>query len=474
MDKCITGLSYQLAPPEVKEKYMIDESMEIDMDGFIDSVKEEDTNNAQNGTSTSNGGFQFPTCVGIGNKAIVRFIYGIPASPLEPRFKNPYVAKLVNLSWIKDDEGKNMRMILPAIIGNKPQVPSTMCDFLDAVLTQVWCDFTPEEIAARQADPKLDAKKKNATGEYRFFYKGRQDYGAQTYGSKTLGEIFDFVYKSGHQPGEQYYDSQKSWRGQTVYIANVIDRKDAEWHKANKKTKLLMGSVKLKAGNKITNKEASWYRMSSITDFAKNAGQNMNYDVMIKPVYGPNGAEISNAPYKFAELSSRAEKDYWNDIATDITPEERKLVRGANLSEEEKQMDLIDISMYYRVTPASTIVKRLIKTIDAFDMMAGTNFGERFRMEAKMEEEAKAAQKAVEAPASAPVTQPTVDPQVQATVSQPVAPTAQVTEPASVTTSAPVTPQPAVDSNPYGFAPAPQKAASDFNVDDFYKNLGSN
>lgn len=446
---------------------MIDESMNVDMDSFIDSVKEEDTSNAQNGAS--NGGFQFPTCVGIGDKAIVRFIYGVPASPLEPRFKNPYVAKLVNLAWIKDDEGKTMRMILPAIIGNKPQVPSTMCDFLDTVLAQVWCDFTPEEIAARQLDPKLDAKKKAAKGEFRPFYKNRPDYGAQTYGTKTLGEIFDFINKSGHQPGEQYYESQKSWRGQTVYIANVIDRKDPEWHKANKKTKLLMGSVKLKAGNKITNKEASWYRMSSITDFANNAGANMNYDVMIKPVYGPDGKEISNAPYKFSELSSRAEKDYWTDIASDITPEERALVRGAALSEEEKQMDLIDISLYYHITPASTIVKRLIKTIDAFDLMAGTNFGERFRMEAKMEEEKKAAAKEATAESAPQPTPAPVTPQPQ------VVPNTPAME--SVPTQAPVPPvqpqAPAADPNPYGFAPAPQKPASDFNVDDFYKNLGN-
>lgn len=435
---------------------MIDETMEVDMDSFIESVTEDDKNTAQE--SVNRAGFQFPTTVGIGQKAIVRFIYGIPATPLDTRFSNPYVAKLVNIAWIKDDEGKPMRLILPAIINYKSQTPSTLFDFCEAVMTKSWVNFTDAEIAARQSNPNLTEKQKKAKGEFKFFFKDRDDYGPQQHGSMKLKDIFLKVYKCDADPNGMYYNSQKSWEGQTVYIANVIDRLDPEWHSSNKKAKLLMGKVELKNG-KLRNKEASWFRMSSIADFAKTTGSKMNYDVMITPSYS-QGKELTSSPYLFNELSSRKEKDYWSGIS--ITDAEKAKVHGSELTAEEKEYELIDISSYYKLTSAQTIEKRLIKTIDAFDLMTGNNFGARIRAEAEAERAAAKAAKENKATETTTSLSPSETP-----VIEPVAPVAPVAPSTSAQPAQPAQPTP--EANPYGFAPV--KPASDFNPEDFYKNM---
>lgn len=437
---------------------MIDETMDVDMEGFCDSVAEDDLNNASEGGNGKKG--PLFKSVGIGNKAIVRFIYGVPATPLEARYSNPYVAKLVNVQFIKDDAGKWMRLVLPPIINYKPQVPSTLYDFCEAVLAKDWYDFTDEEIAARQADPKLTEKQKKAKGKWVYLYENRNDYGAQQFGSMTLKDIFLKVSKCDADPAGKFYDQQKSWEGQTVYVANVIDRLDPTWHAENKKTKVLMGSVKLK-GNKLKTKEASWYRMSSITDFAKTSGSKMNYDVLIKPAF-VNGKEATSAPYIFEELTSRKEKDYWSGCA--LTDEEKKLIQPEALSEAEKNFELVDLGRFYKFTSATQVVERLIKVVDAFDLMTGSNFGPRFRAEAEQEKAAKAAAKAAEGN-KAPVAPSAVK-------EEPVAPVQPTVEP--VAPVAPATPQPtqaapAANANPYGFAPV--NPATDFDPSSFYDHM---
>ena len=450
---------------------------DVDMDGFINSVESDETREAQ---GNANGGWQFPTTVGIGKAALVRFVNGYPSSPTDPAIPGSGRAKLVNIAWVKDDDNKNIKLVLPAIIDNKPQYPSVILDFIDKVLSRTWVDYTEAELAANESNPKLKGKK----GRYVYFYENRDDYGAMQSGSMTLAQIFHNVFKSGHQPGEQYYDSQKSWRGQTVYIANVIDRLDPAWHAKNKKTKILMRKAELK-GEKISNKEVSWFCMGAPLQelTGQPGGRKLNYDVLIWP-----GKETTDK-FNLKNVSKLKSIDYFDEVAgvlkferdadgnilstSDLKAkglkDDRFLISESNtFSEEEMTYEAIDIDKLYRFTSASTFIKHFGKMVQAFDDMTGTDFMPRLKHEAEMDKAAKEAAKAESAPKTESVNPTTpVQPTATVTPTAPVAPTVQVTEPATTVTAA----TPAVEPMASTPTVTPTVNAPATDVDAFYADL---
>lgn len=337
----------------------------VDFDAFVNVVASTELKEAQN--SNAQKGFEFPECVGISNKAIVRFVNGIAETALDQGKPGSGRAKLFNIGWVKDDNNKPFRLILPAIINNKSMYSSTMVEFIDKVLSRMYVD---------EKDPTTGESKSG----WKYFYENRDDYGQQTSGEKTLKQIFWSVYKSGADPSSQFYKSQKSWRGQTVYIANVIDRLDYDWHKANKKTKLLMRSVSVK-NNAVRNKEVSSYAISApLKELADNHGIKLNYDVLIVPGVQPMDK------FTLKNVSKLKEVNYWDDVKSYITEDDKVKISVANsFTDEEKTWEPIDIDKYYRFTSSTTILKHFGKTIKAFDMMVGTNFYERFQEEAAAE-----------------------------------------------------------------------------------------
>lgn len=338
----------------------------VDFDAFVNAVESTERKEAQN--SSNQKGFEFPECVGIGNKAIVRFVNGIAETALDQGKPGSGRAKLFNIGWVRDDNNKPFRLILPAIINNKPMYSSTMVDFIDKVLSRMYVEAK---------DPTTGENKSG----WKYFYEERDDYGQQTSGEMTLKQIFWNVNKSGIQPGDSpYYKSQKSWRGQTVYIANVIDRLDYDWHKTNKKTKLLMRSVSVK-NNTIRNKEVSSYAISTpLKELADNHGIKLNYDVLIIPGAQPMDKFI------LKNVSKLKEVNYWDDVKSVITEDDKaKISIVPGFTDEEKTWEPIDIGKYYRFTSSTTILKHFGKTIKNFDMMVGTNFYETFKEEAAAE-----------------------------------------------------------------------------------------
>jgi hypothetical protein len=232
----------------------------------------------------------------------------------------------------------------------------------------------------------------------------------------TLKQIFWKVFKSGADPNGQYYKTQKSWRGQTIYVANVIDRLDYKWHQENKKTKLLMRKVTLKDGQ-LRHRELSFYAIGSgLKELSDAHGSKLNYDVLIWP-----GVEAKDK-YNVKNVSKLKQVGYWDEVSKIITEEDKaKISENVGLTDEEKTWDCIDIDKYYRFTSAKTILDHFGKTIKAFDMMVGTNFYEQFEAEAKTD--AKAAGKEYTAPettAAQPIaSQPVPAPQPAAQPSQP-------------------------------------------------------
>ena len=109
---------------------------DVNVDAFVDAVASTEKKEAQNNQNQK--GFEFPVCVGIGNKAIVRFVNGIAETALDQGKPGSGRAKLFNIGWVKDDAGKSFPLCLPAIINNKPMYHHTLIDFIDkAILLQV-------------------------------------------------------------------------------------------------------------------------------------------------------------------------------------------------------------------------------------------------------------------------------------------------------------------------------------------------
>lgn len=345
------------------------ESEEVNYEEFLKSVESNEEKEAQ--SNANNKGWENPDCIAIGNKAIVRFVNGIPETSLDQGKKGSGRAKLFNTQWIKDDEGKPFKLTIPAIIKNKPMYPSIIFDFIEKVLSRTWID-----------NPNPGPGK--AKGEWRYFYSERDDYGVQTSGDKKLKDIFWNVFKSGADQSNPYYASQKSWKGQTIYIANVIDRLDYKWHQDNKKTKLLMKAVTLK-DNQMRRKEVSYYSIGTpLEELSKNHGFGLNYDVLIIPGKQP----LDKLTLK--NVSKLKQVGYWDDVNGYITDADKKLISEAvDFTDEEKTWEPIDIDKFYRFTSAATILKRLGKTIHAFDMMVGTNFTEKLKEEADAEAKAR-------------------------------------------------------------------------------------
>lgn len=382
---------------------------DVNFDAFVGLVESNENTKAQNNGAQK--GNYFPVCCGIGNKAIVRFINGIAETALDQGKPGSGRAKLFNVGWVKDDNNKPFLLVLPAIINNKPMYNHTMLDFIDKVLSRTWIE-----------NPNKGEEGQDK-GSWKYFYADRDDYGQQSSGANTYGmtlkQIFWKVFKSGADPNGQYYKTQKSWRGQTIYVANVIDRLDYAWHQQNKKTKLLMRKVTLKDGQ-LRHRELSFYAIGSgLKELSDAHGSKLNYDVLIWP-----GVEAKDK-YNVKNVSKLKQVGYWDEVSKIITEEDKaKISENVGLTDEEKTWDCIDIDKYYRFTSAKTILDHFGKTIKAFDMMVGTNFYEQFEAEAKAD--AKAAGKEYTAPettAAQPIaSQPVSAPQPAAQSSQPSQP----------------------------------------------------
>lgn len=408
---------------------MLEEDDGLGFADFLASVQEEEKDEAQN--SQNQKGFEFPECAQIKGHAIVRFVKGIPETTFDKDKSGTGRAKIVNTGWVKDDEGKFFPLILPAVIKGKPHEKSTFLDFIDKVLTKVWV-----------SDPN-DPKK----GAYNYIYSERDDYGQQQSGEKTLKEIFWDVFKSGKTPQDMYYESQRSWRGKTVYIANVIDRLDYKWHQEHKKTKLLMSKITAK-GDRINHSEISYYLIGApLAELANNHGTKLDYDVLIVP-----NPKDNKEKYKLTNVTKLKGIGYWDDIQNIVPENERELISTTKgFTEEEASWESVDIEKYYHYTSAATLLKHFGKTIKNFDMMVGTNFYDELKAEADADAAYRKAKGEENTASQSTSNVQTSTPQsaVQATAPVSPSPTVQVnTQAAPVAPQVQATAQPSVQPQP--------------------------
>lgn len=428
---------------------------DVDFDAYVGTVEASEKQQTQQNATRK--GFKVPDCCAINEKAIVRFVNGIAETALDQGKPGSGRAKLFNIAWVKDDAGKAFLLTLPAIINNKPMYKSLIVEFIDKVLSRTWIE-NPE---AKEGEP---------TGAWKYFYADRDDYGQQQSGRQTLKQIYWNVQKSGVKAADvtpEKYQRQRSWKGQTIYVANVIDRYDYKWHQENKKTKLLMRFVNVNA-DRVSRKETSFYAMGApMKELTDNHGVGLNYDVLIVP------GKKSTDKFMLKNVTTLKKINYWNEVKTVITEEDKNVISELEgFTEEEKTWNPINIDEFYRFTSCKTFLEHFGQTVRDFDMMTGTNFYEQFEEEAKAEAKAagkeyKPAEPVSEAPAqTVPAANQTQSAPVQAQPTAPVQPVAPVQP------TAPVQPANFDTMSPAGVpTDVTPSAEAKKNIDDFYDSL---
>lgn len=328
--------------------------------------------------------------------ALVRMVSGLCPRKRADWTYDVGQSRVVTKSWIaKDQNGKPWKIILPPHWSDEN---NPVWDFIDKVTEKVYT--------------KVKNPDGSETSQKNFVYKGITNYGKLQSGPYTLGEIFEFVTKGGESPmNASKYKYANGLAGKEIFVANVIDRNDYQWHKDNKKFKVLIRSSNASKDPANPFKgELSAYSIYTITGKSATASQPLtkalvkedgthynpwDIDLAIKD---PDTAHDNFAKCEVVNASDCKEHNYYKEIAG-WNIDTNKIVVGP-LTDEEKSWEPVNLDKgEFGINSYKNIWDHIGNYITAFDEMTGSNFGE--RIQAKIEQEAalKKANQAEEAPA---------------------------------------------------------------------------
>lgn len=186
-------------------------------------------------------------------------------------------------------------------------------------------------------------------------------------------EIYNIIDKNGLSKTDPKYMFDKGWQGKEVYIMNVIDREQMDWHKKNKHTMLLAKSVNVDdTGNVWADEGIS--SIASAPEFSylfKVYKSWENYDIAITKTGNKDRAFITSNASKNPETVE-------GDVAKYISTED-------HLTAEEKSWARYDLTKLFRQTTATKIYNRLKGTIARIDTALGTHFLEELEEEVEKE-----------------------------------------------------------------------------------------
>ena len=245
-----------------------------------------------------------------------------------------FTARTVNISRIVGDDGKRFRVITPSFNEN----PNYILNRIISAVTK----------------PKWVNKEKTFPVQEQF------------------PEIYNIIDKNGIKKGDPQYNFDKGWRGKQVFIMNVIDRSQMDWHRAHKHTMLLAKSVNIgKNGGEFPDEGISAFACGpQFTQLFKRYGSWEKYDIAITKTGEKSKAfDIGNATRT-------------PEIAED---KESLVSQETSLTEEEKSWERYNIAKLFRVTTSTKIYNRLKGTIARIDAALKTNFLE--ELKAEVEEE---------------------------------------------------------------------------------------
>lgn len=311
-------------------------------------------------------------------------------------------SRCIAKSWLKDQNGKPWKLVLPA---HGSDEGNPIWDFIDNVTRKTYVDTV-----------KQDGSKAK---EKAFIYKGRTDYGKAQSGKYTIGDVYEFVTKGGESPmNGNKYKFATGLVGKEIFVANVIDRNDYDWHQKNKKFKVLIKSCnQSKDPANPFKAELTAYSIYSISGRGATTDQPLTKALMKEGggYYNPwdvdlaiKGADTAKDNFQKCDVvnvSDLKEHSYFKPIEG-WNIDTNKVVVGP-LTDEEMSWEVVDLDRgEFGCNSYQNIWAHIGSYITAWDEMLGTNFAERVQVKIESEKALKSMSNASSEETSEPAEEP--------------------------------------------------------------------
>jgi hypothetical protein len=281
------------------------------------------------------------TWVGLnqGEYTIVRIVSAPPPLPGSTLKPSPFDVHEVIKAEVKDDQGKWFPIIYP-VMTNDLDHSHIMHRFISKVLEVEWS--------------------KTVKGDKSFKNKSKYP------------ELVDKLEHGGWSTTDRQRQYSPGFKGKKMAIMNVIDRLDMEWHRTNKKMKLLSKAVtvgKDGVSEFITMGVPSFGFLKAFEDVLQTSGNWSKYDVGIKKT----GEQ--STPYVIKNASKYKKGGMLEELkGVKGIPDGSIISVDDFLTEEELSWKLVDIENEFKPTSYFMLKRRLGSLFDECDRCLGTRF----------------------------------------------------------------------------------------------------
>ena len=187
-------------------------------------------------------------------------------------------------------------------------------------------------------------------------------------------DLLSRVLKNGRALDDPQYNFEKGWRGNEVYLFNVIDRSKMDWHRENKHTMLLASDVRSKDDREYVTEGVSKAALKpKLVHLFECYGDWSRYDIAL------TRTGVKDNPYFVVNASK---------VPEEVKAEYRSLLSTEPLTEEEMSWERYDLDKLFAPTTATKFLNRMRNTIKEVDDAFGTAFLKEFEALAKKEKEA--------------------------------------------------------------------------------------
>ena len=188
-------------------------------------------------------------------------------------------------------------------------------------------------------------------------------------------ELLNKVLKNGRTPDDPQYNYEKGWMGREMYLANVIDRTQMQWHKDHKHTMLLAGDMRTAADGRefVTEGVSKPSLKPKILHLFECYGDWSKYDIALIRT------GVKDNPY----IAVNASK-----VPEEVKPDEyRRYISTEPLTAEEASWERYDLDKIFAPTTATKFLNRMKDTITKVDKLFNTHFLQEFEALSAKEKE---------------------------------------------------------------------------------------
>ena len=187
-------------------------------------------------------------------------------------------------------------------------------------------------------------------------------------------ELLNKVLKNGRTPDDPQYNFEKGWVGREMYLVNVIDRAQMQWHRENKHTMLLAADLRTSAEGRefVTEGVSKPSLKPKILHLFECYGDWSKYDIAL------TRTGIKDNPY----IAVNASK-----VPEEVKPDYRKYISTEPLTAEEASWERYDLDKLFAPTSATKFLNRMKDIIIEVDRLFKTHFLREFEALSAKEKE---------------------------------------------------------------------------------------